>query len=78
VREINPTIDRPVRELKGFQRVHLNAGEQTQVTIPIDASSFAYWNVTDHAWKCDNGDYYIEVGSSSRDIRLRAKLNLTH
>jgi len=67
--EINNTIDRPVKELKGFQRIFLKAGESKIVSISVDAHDLAYWSEQDHQWKTNPGKYLIEVGSSSKDIR---------
>ena len=74
IRPIDPHIDRPIRELKGFQRVSLNPGETKQVIIPIGADAFAYWDPTKHAWQTDQGDYDIDLGDSSRKILASGKL----
>ncbi|MGB6193263.1 MAG: glycoside hydrolase family 3 C-terminal domain-containing protein [Terracidiphilus sp.] len=68
-------IDRPVHELKGFKRVELQAGEAREVRFLLDpASAFAYWNPATKAWQVDPGTFEIQVGSSSRDIRLKASV----
>ena len=71
-----PKIDRPVRELKGFAKVALGPGQTKTVTIPLSGRSFAYCDVPGKRWKAYPGDYDIEVGSSSRDIRLRNRVRL--
>lgn len=70
VEDLAPKIDRPLRELKGFARVELAAGESREVVIPLDHFSFAYWDVVTHAWKANPGRYRVHVGSSSRDLRV--------
>ncbi len=70
-------IDRPVHELKGFQRVELKPGESKAVQLTLDRSAFSYWDPTAKAWTADPGQFEIQVGASSRDIRLRAPLTLT-
>ena len=71
-----PKIDRPVQELKGFGRVSLRPGQAATLTLPLDAGTFAYWDVTRHRWKTDPGPYEVKIGASSRDIRLRSIVRL--
>lgn len=66
-------IFRPVRELKGFEKVELMPGEAKTVTFTLDDRSFAIWA---DGWRIPVGEYMIEVGSSSRDIRLSDSLTL--
>lgn len=63
-------IFRPAQELKGFARVHLEAGESCTVTIPLDDKAFRYWNDPAGRWAVEGGTYEIRVGASSADIRL--------
>lgn len=60
-------IFRPVKELKGFERVELEPGESKTVEFALDDRSFAVWA---DGWKIPGGTYAIQIGSSSRDIRL--------
>lgn len=68
------TIFRPEKELKGFAKIFLKAGESGQVTIPLDDKAFRYWNVKTGAWETEEGTYRILVGASSADIRLKGEL----
>ena len=70
-------IDRPVRELKGFAKVALNPGEAKTVSLQLTPRDLAYFDVSGHQWKADAGDYEVEIGASSRDIRLTAPLQLS-
>jgi beta-glucosidase len=69
-------IDRPVRELKGFSRVELKAGETKTVQMKLDRSAFSYWSPETKTWVAEPGRFEIQVGASSRDIRLRAPVEL--
>jgi beta-glucosidase len=69
-------IDRPVHELKAFERVELNPGETKTVTLPLDRAALSYWNPATKAWQADPGTFEVQVGASSRDIRLKAPLQL--
>lgn len=68
------SVFRPVRELKGFARVELKAGESREVMIPFDDKTFRYWNVKTDAWEEEPGSYSIEIGASSEDIRLAEEM----
>ena len=69
-------IDRPVRELKGFRRVELKPGEEQTVRFTLDRAALSYWSPGKKAWVAEPGRFDIQVGASSRDIRLRAPLEL--
>ena len=64
------TVIRPIKELKKFQKVFLNAGEEKKVKFKLSPEDLAYYNVSLHDWTVENGRYDIYIGSSSRDIRL--------
>ena len=70
------TVFRPAKELKGFAKVFLKAGESKTVTIPLDDKAFRYWNVLTDRWEVEGGNYQLLVGASVQDIRLRTELAL--
>ena len=74
VSDLVSTPIRPVRELKGFEKVELRPGETKQVSFQLDKRSFAYWNQQLHDWHVETGEFAIEVGQSSRDICLTEKV----
>lgn len=63
-------VFRPVRELKGFEKVALAPGETKTVSFQLDRRAFAYWHVGIHDWYVQDGAYSIQIGRSSRDIAL--------
>ena len=69
-------IFRPAKELKGFVKVQLEAGESKTVTIPLDDKAFRYWNVVTDRWEVEGGSYQLLVGASSTDIRLSAAVTV--
>jgi len=73
----NPQIDKPVRELKGFQRVELLPDQTKRVSFTLQPRALAYCDVPGKQWKADAGIYEVQVGASSRDIRLRTSLRLS-
>ena len=69
-------IFRPMQELKGFARVHLEAGESKLVSIPLDDKAFRYWNDPAGHWAVEGGSYTVRVGACSEDIRLEATVTV--
>lgn len=77
VRDTSPKTDKPVRELKGFSKVALKAGETKTVTFTLTPRALAYFDEAGRQWKADAGKYQVQVGASSRDLRLKASLELS-
>ena len=69
-------VERPERELKGFEKVRLSPGETKHVTLTLDARSFSYWDESTHKWTIDPGKFVIRVGDSSEDTPLEASLTM--
>lgn len=65
-------VQRAPRELKGFASVELAAGEAREVVVTVRREDLAYWHVGAERWVVEGGDYLIEVGASSRDLRSSA------
>jgi beta-glucosidase len=66
----DPSAERPIRELKGFDKVHLEPGASANVSIELDESAFMYYHPEELRWTLEPGSYEIQVGNSSRDIKL--------
>lgn len=67
-------VRRPIRELKGFEKVELNPGETKSVKFVLDKQAFAYYEPAIQDWFVESGTYRIEIGSSSRDLRLNGEI----
>jgi beta-glucosidase len=76
VADLESSVPRPPRELKGFAAVHLAPGESTDVFLALEDRDLAYWDGDGGGWRIEPGRFEIQVGASSRDIRLRAALDL--
>jgi beta-glucosidase len=76
VRDLDPKVDKPVRELKGFSKVALQPGESKTVQFRLTPRDLAYFDVAGHQWKAAAGGYEVGIGASSRDIRLTAPVQL--
>ena len=67
-------VIRPVRELRGFDKIELAPGETKMVSFTLDKRAFAYWNTDIHDWYVESGKYLIQIGSSSRDIAIEQEV----
>lgn len=76
VKPLQAPVDRPLKELKGFEKIMLKPGAKQRVSIALDRRAFAYYDPDQKAWVSHAGDYTIMVGTSSRDIRLNADFHL--
>lgn len=63
-------VFKAAKELKGFIKVALEAGESRQVEISLDDKAFRYWDNQSEAWEIETGDYLIQIGSSSEMTKL--------
>ena len=79
VADVESSLPRPLKELKGFQKVFLKTGEKKIISVALDQNAFAFYEPDKQNWIAEKGDFKILVGSSSRDIRLNGdfKLNKT-
>jgi beta-glucosidase len=72
----NSVIVRPEQELKGFDKMTLEAGEIREVKFTLAAKDLGIYDTTTSTWKVENGDYEIRVSSSSQDIRLKSTVHI--
>ena len=73
----NGKVFRPKKELKGFTKVFLKAGESKTVTVKLDDKAFRYFNVKTNRWEVETAGYEISVGASVADIRLKGEIHMT-
>ena len=69
-------IDRPAKELKGFEKITLMPGESKTVAFEIDAADLSYYSIEDNGWKAEAGEFQALIGPSSEDIRTTASFEL--
>ncbi|HXW61031.1 MAG TPA: glycoside hydrolase family 3 C-terminal domain-containing protein [Candidatus Acidoferrales bacterium] len=77
VGQTQPQVPRPEKELKGFARVNLLAGESRRVQILLDSRAFSYYDTASHQWRVDPGTFTIFVGRSVDQIELQRRVSLT-
>lgn len=76
VGEKNPKVIRPVKELRGFEKISLKPGETKTVRFTLNKRAFAYYDTKINDWYVESGDYEILIGKSSRDIVLKDTINV--
>lgn len=74
VRDVKSIVNKPIKELKGFEKVELHPGEEKTVTFELSKRAFAYYNVDIKGWHVESGEFEILIGKSSREIVLKEKL----
>jgi beta-glucosidase len=75
VQSLQSSIERPIKELKGFKKVNLKPTENKTITFELSSEDLSYYNEEKKRWINEEGEFNILVGSSSRDIRLKTKIN---
>ena len=76
VHDVEASVQRPEKELRGFQKLELAPGESKVARFMLTERDFAYYSTRQGQWVAESGDFELLVGASSRDIRLRAHLTL--
>ena len=76
IADTEASIDRPAKELKGFEKIWLKAGEKKTVTFEIDAEDLSYFDAAKHEWVAEPGEFKALLGSSSEDVRSTVAFNL--
>ncbi len=76
VRDVESSVIRPVKELKGFEKIELAPGESKVIVFTLDKRAFSFYNEKTHDWFVESGDFEIMIGSSSRDIKLSSSIHV--
>ena len=71
-------VDRPIKELRAFAKVHLNPGQTGDAVLTVTPRDLAYFDVAAQAWVADPGEYVLHVGQSSADLNTQVTLTLAH
>ena len=76
IRDVKSSLGRPVKELKGFEKVTLEAGEEKTVTVKLDKDALKFWDDSRNYWKAEAGEFEVLVGNSSDNVPLKASVKL--
>jgi beta-glucosidase len=74
IRAEQSSVERPMKQLRGFKRVHVEAGASQRITFRLPASELSFWDVSRERYCVEIGEYSILIGRSSADIRLLARI----
>ncbi len=77
VHQVHSSVKCPAKELRGFQRLSLQAGETKTVTFTLSAEKLAFWDEKTHGFLVEPGAYVVMVGSSSGDIRVQHHIEIS-
>jgi beta-glucosidase len=69
-------VERPVKALKGFLRIHIPAGRSLKVSIPLKSGDLTYWDGFQHAFILEKGKVQLMIGAASDDIRLTGTIDV--
>lgn len=76
IADVESSVMRPIKELKGFEKVELQPGESTTVTFTITPEALAFYDENNATWLAESGEFRVLVGASSADIRLEESFML--
>lgn len=76
ISDLQEGVHKPQKELKGFNKVFLQVGEEKRITFYLDKGAFAYYDITSRDWQIQRGNYNIMIAATSRDIRLSEIITL--
>ena len=68
----NPSVDRPVRELKAFRKVFVKAGDSVTVDLQLDKDAFTYYDEQTHSWQGDKGEVSLQICKNANEVLLQA------
>ncbi len=77
VRDEKSSVYRPYKELKAFGKVYLTPGETKDVTLTLDKSAFAFYNLSDKKWTIEPGKFLLLIGNASDNIRYKLPIDMT-
>ncbi len=76
ISDLKSSLPRPVKELKGFEKINLKAGEEKTVSFTIDKSALSFFDADKHDWVAENGDFEALIGASATDIKGKVAFKL--
>ena len=73
LKDVESTLVRPPKELKAFTKIHLEPGETKTLSLTLSRDSLTYYDPAVNSWVSEAGEFELQLGSSSRDIRQKTK-----
>ena len=76
VKHVNSAVERPVKELRGFERITLQPNETRTVRLTVKGADLTYWDAGKHSFVVEPGNVSIMLGASSADVRLEKTIEV--
>ena len=76
IQDVESSVPRPIKELKGFAKIAIKAGQSKEVTFELSKKDFSFWSPKKKNWVAEKGEFIIFIGTSSQDMRLQQKVVL--
>ena len=76
ISDLKSSLPRPIKELKGFEKISLKAGEEKTVTFTVDKAALSFFDDKKHEWVAEPGDFEAIIGASSTDIKTKVNFSL--
>lgn len=76
IRDMESSLERPFKELKGFGKISLKPGKTKKLTVKLDKRAFQFYDPDKMQWVAERGKFEILIGRSSKDIRLKGETEL--
>ena len=73
--DVESSVERPAKELKGFDKVYLNPGESKQISITLTQRDLSFWDVNSNDWLAESGEFEVQLGTSLDQIKLKKSFN---
>jgi beta-glucosidase len=76
--DVKASVPRPAKELKGFDKLWLKAGETKTASFTLTQRDLSFWDVNTNNWLAESGQFEVMIGASVADIRLRKRFDYQH
>ena len=76
IRDVESSIERPIKELKGFAKIEVMPGETKEINLELKPKDFSFWDIETNDWIIEKGIFEILVGSSSQDIKIKTEIEI--
>jgi len=74
IQDVQSSVERPLKELKGFKKIYLNSGQMKTIVFELNKDDLSFYNPIENSWVVEKGAFKILIGSSSRDIQLEGEV----
>jgi beta-glucosidase len=73
--DVISSVERPIKELKGFDKIYLLPGESKKISISLNTRDFSFWDVNTNDWLAEAGEFEVQLGTSLDNIHLTKRFS---